>query len=114
MYISGGTEYQYIEFIKSKGKEYNIRRQVENLNKKLGVKGLENVVRIKKTCEGKSDKVLIEEYWNYQTVDVDNGKKKVECQHITIDLTKPTGECITKSERQIAKPSQYKPNDKKK
>ena len=105
--------YQYVEFVKSKGKEYNVRRQIENLNEKLGVKeGFENVVTRKQTCEGKSNNVSIEEYWNYRTLDTANGKKKVEYQHITIDLTKPAGESVSKSNWQEAKPSKYNPNEK--
>jgi len=107
------TGYQYIEFVKLKGKEYNIRRQIVNLNEQLGVEGFENVVKYKQTCEGKSNNVLIEEYWNYRTTENKKGEKKIEYQHITIDLTKPTGDFVTRSGWQEAKPSQYKPNENK-
>jgi hypothetical protein len=105
------TGYQYVEFVNTKGKEYNIRRQVENLNKKLDAKGYENVVTHKQTCQGKTNKVLIDEYWSYRTTESEDGEKKVEYQHITIDLTKPTGDSVTRSGWQEAKPSQYKPNE---
>ena len=43
----------------------------------------------------------------------EDGEKNVEYQHITIDLTKPTGDSVTRSGWQDAKPSQYKPNENK-
>ena len=104
--------YQYVEFQEQDNYILDIRRDVKNLNEKLGVEGFENVVTRKQTFEvdQEGNKQLInEEFWSYRTTETESGEKKVEYEHMNIDM-RPGGE-IERSGWKEAEPAKYNPDE---
>ncbi len=100
--------YEYVEFMKE-GR--NIRRNVTNLNEKLGVeKGFENVVTEKYTYDDNGQLVQAE-FWSYKTIKNDNGEKKIMYQQISIDMKEESDATPNKSDWQEAQPSKYAPQE---
>ncbi|MGM0613623.1 MAG: RHS repeat domain-containing protein [Bacteroidota bacterium] len=105
--------YKYVEFKEKGDKLQIINRDVVNYNEKLGVdEGFENLVRRKDTYEQdkEGDRQLVSvEFWQYRTVETEEGEKKVEFKHIKI-YSEPGVENEV-SDWQEAEPSKYDPDE---
>ena len=104
--------YQFVEFQEQDNYLLDIRRNVENLNEKLGVEGFENIVTRKQTFEVDQEgnkQLIYEEFWNYQSTETESGKKKVEYEHMKIDMR--SGGKIERSGWKVAEPAKYDPDE---
>lgn len=104
--------YKYLEVKKQGDKLLHISRDVVNKNEQLGVEGFENVVRKKETIEedkyGNKQLVSVE-FWQYRSVETEEGEEKVEFKHIKIYSERGVENEV--SDWQEAEPSRYDPDE---